>query len=89
MSLNINQGSRIAVLREGTRPVQQPGEPIDIDSIPSEGYICVVGRVLSSREDQIHRKDGSGSIDVVRVNCDETGTMVSCLGNLSAMKLVA
>ena len=76
MSLNINQGSRIAVLREGTRPVQQPGEPIDIDSIPSEGYICVVGRVLSSRDDQIHRKDGSGSIDVVRGRiADETGTI--------------
>ena len=90
MSLNINQGSRIAVLREGTRPVQQPGEPIDIDSIPSEGYICVVGRVLSSREDQIHRKDGSGSIDVVGVELlTKLEQSVSCLGNLSAMKLVA
>ena len=76
MSLNINQGARIAVLREGTRPVHQPGEPIDIASIPKDGYICVVGRVLSSREDQIHRKDGSGSIDVVRGRiADETGTI--------------
>jgi len=76
MSLNINQGARIAVLREGTRPVHQPGEPIDIEKIPNDGYICVVGRVLSSREDQIHRKDGSGSIDVVRGRiADETGTI--------------
>ncbi len=76
MSLNINQGARIAVLREGTRPVHQPGEPIDIDSIPNDGYICVVGRVLSSRPDQIHRKDGSGSIDVFRGRiADETGTI--------------
>ena len=76
MSLNINQGARIAVLREGTRPVNAPGEPIDISDIPKDGYICVVGRVLSSREDQIHRKDGSGSIDVVRGRiADESGTI--------------
>lgn len=76
MSLNINQGARIAVLREGTRPVSAPGDPIDISNIPKDGYICVVGRVLSSREDQIHRKDGSGSIDVVRGRiADESGTI--------------
>ncbi|DAC28801.1 MAG TPA: hypothetical protein D7H99_01495 [Candidatus Poseidoniales archaeon] len=76
MSLNINQGARIAVLREGTRPVNAPGEPIDISNIPKDGYICVVGRVLSSRQDQIHRKDGSGSIDVVRGRiADESGTI--------------
>ena len=76
MSLNINQGARVAVLREGTRPVIQPGEPIDIAEIPADVYICIVGRVLSSREDQIHRKDGSGSIDVVRGRiADETGTI--------------
>ena len=76
MSLNINQSTRIAVLREGTRPVVAPGEPIEINSIPKDGYICVVGRILSSRPDQIHRKDGSGSIDVVRGRiADETGTI--------------
>ena len=76
MSLNINQGARIGVLREGTRPVSAPGDPIDISNIPKDGYICVVGRVLSSREDQIHRKDGSGSIDVVRGRiADESGTI--------------
>ena len=76
MSLNINQSTRIAILREGTRPVVTPGEPIDINSIPKDGYICVVGRILSSRPDQIHRKDGSGSIDVVRGRiADETGTI--------------
>lgn len=76
MSLNINQSTRIAVLREGTRPVVAPGEPIEINSIPKDGYICVVGRILSSRPDQIHKKDGSGSIDVVRGRiADETGTI--------------
>jgi len=76
MSLNINQSTRIAVIREGTRPVVAPGEPIEINSIPSDGYVCVVGRILSSRPDQIHRKDGSGSIDVVRGRmADESGTI--------------
>tara|TARA_B110000444_G_C18831613_1_gene593558 strand:+ start:240 stop:1934 length:1695 start_codon:yes stop_codon:yes gene_type:complete len=76
MSLNINQGTRIAVLREGTRPVVAPGEPIAINSIPNDGYVCVVGRILSSRPDQIHKKDGSGSIDVVRGRmADESGTI--------------
>ncbi len=76
MSLNINQSTRIAVLREGTRPVVAPGEPIEINNIPSDGYVCVVGRILSSRSDQIHRKDGSGSIDVVRGRmADESGTI--------------
>jgi len=76
MSLNINQSTRIAVLREGTRPVNDPGEPININDLPKEGYVCLVGRVLSSRNDQIHRKDGSGSIDVVRGRiADESGTI--------------
>jgi replication factor A1 len=76
MSLNINQSTRIAVVREGTRPIVAPGEPQDISSLPSEGYVCVVGRVLSSRPDEIHRKDGSGSIPIVRGRmADESGTI--------------
>ena len=76
MSLNINQSSRIAVLREGSRPVVAPGEPVDIAALPSDGYVCVVGRLMSSRADQIHRRDGSGSIDVVRGRlADESGAI--------------
>ena len=76
MSLNINQSARIAVLREGTRPVVTPGEPIPINQLPKDGYVCVVGRILSSRDDKIHRKDGSGSIDVVRGRiADDSGTI--------------
>ncbi|MBT60779.1 MAG: hypothetical protein CMA63_04410 [Euryarchaeota archaeon] len=76
MSLNINQSTRIAVVREGTRPVVAPGDPQDITSLPSEGYVCVVGRVLSSRADEIHRKDGSGSIPIVRGRiADGSGTI--------------
>ena len=87
MSLNINQSTRIAVVREGTRPVTAPGEPQDIESLPSEGYVCVVGRILASRPDQIHRKDGSGSIDIVRGRiADDSGT-IGFLGNPLNMKL--
>lgn len=76
MSLNINQSSRIAVLREGTRVVTAPGEPVEINTITSEGSVTVVGRLLASRKDQIHRKDGSGSIDVVRGRiADDSGAI--------------
>jgi ssDNA-binding replication factor A large subunit len=74
--LNINQSTRIAVIREGTRPVTAPGEAQDISSLPSEGYVCIVGRILATRPDQIHRKDGTGSIDIIRGRlADETGTI--------------
>ena len=66
MSLNINQSSRIVVLQEGSRDVVNPSEPVSISTIKDEGMITVVGRVLASREDVIHRKDGSGTLDVVR-----------------------
>ncbi len=49
MSLNINQSSRVVIIREGTRTVVAPGEAQDIASLPNDGYVCVVGRVLSSR----------------------------------------
>ena len=76
MSLNINQSTRIVVLKEGVATTVASNDPIDINNIPKEGYICVVGRVLASRPDQIHRKDGSGSIDVVRGRlADDTGTI--------------
>ncbi|RJU95616.1 MAG: hypothetical protein DWC10_07825 [Candidatus Poseidoniales archaeon] len=76
MSLNINQSSRIVVLKEGVATATPTNDPIDVADIPAEGYICVVGRVLASRPDQIHRKDGSGSIDVVRGRiADDTGTI--------------
>lgn len=76
MSININQASRVVVLREGVRTVTTPGEPVEISSIKSEGNITVVGRLLASRNDVIHRRDGSGSIDVVRGRiADDTGAI--------------
>ena len=76
MSININQASRVVVLREGVRTVTTPGEPVQISSIKSEGNVTVVGRLLASRNDVIHRRDGSGSIDVVRGRlADDTGAI--------------
>ena len=76
MSINVNQASRVVVLREGVRTVSTPGEPVEINSIKSEGSVTVVGRLLASRKDVIHRKDGSGSIDVVRGRiADDTGAI--------------
>jgi ssDNA-binding replication factor A large subunit len=76
MSINVNQASRVVVLREGVRTVTTPGEPVEISSIKSEGPVTVVGRLLASRNDVIHRRDGSGSIDIVRGRiADETGTI--------------
>jgi len=76
MSLNINQSSRVVVLREGVRTVTTPGEPVEINTITSEGSVTVVGRLLASRKDVIHRKDGSGTIDVVRGRiADDTGAI--------------
>ena len=76
MSINVNQSSRVVVLREGVRTVSKPGEPVEINTIKSEGSVTVVGRLLASRKDVIHRKDGSGSIDVVRGRiADDTGAI--------------
>tara|TARA_B100001094_G_scaffold322755_1_gene372544 strand:- start:1550 stop:3247 length:1698 start_codon:yes stop_codon:yes gene_type:complete len=76
MSININQSSRIVVLREGERTITVPGEPVDINKIKSAGNVTVVGRLLACRNDKIHRKDGSGSIDVVRGRiADDTGAI--------------
>ena len=76
MSLNINQSTRVVVLKEGTGATVATNDPVDVADLPSDGYVCVVGRVLASRPDQIHRKDGSGSIDVVRGRiADATGTI--------------
>ena len=76
MSLNINQSTRVVVLKEGTGTTMATNDPVDVVDLPADGYVCVVGRVLASRPDQIHRKDGSGSIDVVRGRiADATGTI--------------
>ena len=76
MSINVNQASRVVVLREGVRTVTTPGEPVEINNIKSEGSVTVIGRLLATRNDVIHRKDGSGSIDIVRGRiADDSGAI--------------
>ena len=75
-SLNVNQSTRVVVLEEGSAPVVAPGEPVSIADLPEAGTVCVVARVLAVRPDVIHRRDGSGTIDVVRGRlADGTGSV--------------
>ena len=77
-SININQTSRVSVLKEGGSPSLPPtNEPVTIeDASRGEGTVAIVARVLAIRPDQIVRRDGSGSIDVMRGRLgDQTGTM--------------
>ena len=82
-SLNINKGTRVTVLREGSPAVIKPTEPVQISDLHERlGIMTVVGRVLSAKPDQIHRKDGSGSIDIVRGRlADNSGSIgFTCWG---------
>ena len=77
-SININQTSRVSVLKEGGPPsLPTTNEPVTIeDASRGEGTVAIVARVLAIRPDQIVRRDGSGSIDVMRGRLgDQTGTM--------------
>ena len=75
-SINVNKSTRVVVLEEGTAPVVVPGEPMSIADLPKEGNVCVVARILGLRPDVIHRRDGTGSIDVVRGRvADESGSI--------------
>ena len=42
MSLNINQSTRIVVLKEGVATPVSSNDPLDISAIPKEGYICLL-----------------------------------------------
>ncbi len=66
-SININQSSRVAVLQEGNSVNIPTSEPVDLATAASmEGPVSLVARVIAARPDQIVKKDGSGTIDVVR-----------------------
>lgn len=67
-SLNINRTTRVTVLKEGGISVpSSEGEEISIARATElEGFVNLVGRVISAKEDVIVRRDGSGEIPVVR-----------------------
>jgi replication factor A1 len=83
-SLNINQGSRVAVLRAGDRAVVvAPSEPVSIQRVLGmDGFATVVGRVIANRPQTINKKDGS-TMDVVKGRiADDTGSIgFTCWGD--------
>lgn len=76
-SLNINQSSRVVVLQEGERVVIDHSEPITIsEACKSDGMVTIIGRVLTRRDDVIKRRDGTGTIDVVKGRiADDSGAV--------------
>ena len=76
-SLNINQSSRVVVLQEGTGSSIPTSEPVDLATAATmEGPVSLVARVIASRPDQIVKRDGSGTIEVVRGRlADNSGQM--------------
>ena len=77
-SLNINQSSRVVVLREGGPAVSlATSDPISIsDAGAKEGFVTIVGRVISRRDEVISKRDGSGDLPVVKGRlADETGSL--------------
>ncbi|MBR79586.1 MAG: hypothetical protein CMA88_02230 [Euryarchaeota archaeon] len=66
-SLNINRTTRVTVLKEGSGGPPAGDEPLSISKASEmEGFVNIVGRILSSKPDVIVRRDGSGEIPVVR-----------------------
>ena len=77
-SININRTSRISVLREGGQAnPDRTDEPISIEKASqSDGFVNIVARVLSTKNDVIVKRDGSGQLNVVRGRlADETGSI--------------
>ena len=76
-SLNINQSSRVVVLQEGNGSSIPTSEPVDLATAATmEGPVSLVARVIASRPDQIVKRDGSGTIEVVRGRlADNSGQM--------------
>jgi len=76
LSLNINQSSRIIVLQEGTGDAPSMiEEPINISEVNNQdGIVTVIGRLVSKNESTIQKKDGSGTLDMIKGQiADSTG----------------
>ena len=67
-SLNINRTTRVTVVKEGSGSAPPTSnEPLSIARASEvEGFVNVVGRVMSAKSDVIVRKDGSGEIPIGR-----------------------
>ena len=75
LSLNINQSSRIVVLQESNESIPTLDEPINISEVNNlDGVVTLIGRVVSKNKNTIERKDGSGTLDMVKGQiADSTG----------------
>ncbi len=75
LSLNINQSSRIVVLQEGDDNIPAIDEPINISDVNNQdGIVTVIGRIISKNENTIEKKDGSGTLDMIKGQiADSTG----------------
>ena len=80
MSLNINKSTRIIVLQKGDEKAQQiipRNEPVSIIAASGmEGNVSVIGRILAVKATTINKKDGSGTMDIVKGKiADESGVI--------------
>ena len=80
-SLNINRTTRVTVLKEGggsSPPASN--DPITIArALEVEGFVNIVGRVMSTKPDVIVRKDGSGELKVVRGRISDSSGSIGFL----------
>ena len=77
-SLNVNASSRVVILEEGGKAVSvATSDPISIEAaMESEGFVTVVGRVMSCKPQVINKRDGSGTLDIIRGKlADDTGSI--------------
>jgi replication factor A1 len=67
-SININRSSRIVVLEEGGPAVSlATSDPITIEEAwKRDGFVTIVGRLMSVNAQTISKKDGSGDLDIIK-----------------------
>ena len=80
-SLNINRTTRVTVLKEGGGSAPPTSnDPISIARASEvEGFVNIVGRVMSAKPDVIVRKDGSGELNVVRGRISDSSGSIGFL----------
>jgi len=80
-SLNINRTTRVTVVKEGSGSAPPTSnEPLSIAGASEvEGFVNVVGRVMSAKSDVIVRKDGSGEIPIVRGRISDSSGSIGFL----------
>jgi replication factor A1 len=67
-SININRSSSVVVLEEGGQAVSlATSDPISIEEAGTkDGFVTVVGRLMSVNPQTISKKDGTGDLDIVK-----------------------